>query len=209
MVENNSLAHVLAAAEANKPGTAEKWQEEQQAAIKEACSGETAIAAMGSAMAWPLLPGAAATTSLIGAGENAGVELLINHEINPNDVILGYWTGAFTAGTSLWGTLGVNATNGATSSYLKGDDPLQGGTMSGMASGLGYGAGKLLQGQLDKFINPNWKNWEWVDMGRGVSKPMQLDPLPGVISNMGGSASTEYINDRLGKSTNSETGDKK
>ncbi|MEC3939508.1 hypothetical protein VOF76_25750, partial [Leclercia adecarboxylata] len=70
-------------------------------------------------------------------------------------------------------------------------------------------AGKLLHGQLDKFINPNWKNWEWVDMGRGVSKPMQLDPLPGVISNMGGSASTEYINDRLGKSTNSETGDKK
>jgi len=204
VVENNSLAHVLAAAEANKPGTAEKWQEEQQAAIKEACSGETAIAAMGSAMAWPLFPGAAATTSLIGAGENAGVELLIKHEINPNDVILGYWTGAFTAGTGLWGTMGVNATSGATSS-----DPLQGRTMSDMASGLGYGAGKLLQGQLDKFINPNWKNWEWVDMGWGVSKPMQLDQLPGVISNIGGSTSTEYINDRIGKTTNSKTGDKK
>lgn len=191
MVENNLLAHVLAAAEANKPGTAEIWQEEQQAAME-------------SAMAWPLLPGAAATTSLIGAGENAGVELLIKHEINPNDVILGYWTGAFTAGTGLWGTLGVNATSGATSS-----DPLQGRTMSDMASGLGYGAGKLLQGQLDKFINPNWKNWEWVDMGWGVSKPMQLDQLPGVISNIGGSTSTEYINDRIGKTTNSKTGDKK
>lgn len=144
--------NVLAAAEANKPGTAEIWQEEQQAAME-------------SAMAWPLLPGAAATTSLIGAGANAGVGLLINHEINPNDVILGYWTGAFTAGTGLWGTMGVNATSGATSSYLKGDDPLQGGTMSGMASGLGYGAGKMFQGQLDKFINPNRKNWEWVNMG--------------------------------------------
>ncbi|CAM6922214.1 hypothetical protein M2354_003547 [Leclercia adecarboxylata] len=155
MVENNSLMNVLAAAEANKPGTAEIWQEEQQAA-------------MGSAMAWPLLPGAAATTSLIGAGANAGVGLLINHEINPNDVILGYWTGAFTAGTGLWGTMGVNATSGATSSYLKGDDPLQGGTMSGMASGLGYGAGKMFQGQLDKFINPNRKNWEWVNMGGSI-----------------------------------------
>ncbi|MCX0058179.1 hypothetical protein [Escherichia coli] len=66
VVENNSLAHVLAAAEANKAGTAEKWQEEQQTAIREACSGgtpvscETAVAAMGSAMVWPLLPGAAA-----------------------------------------------------------------------------------------------------------------------------------------------------
>lgn len=96
VVENNSLAHVLASAEANKAGTAEKWQEEQQVAIREACSGgtpvscETAVAAMGSAMVWPLLPGAAATTSLIGAGANAGIGLLINGEVNPNDVILGY-----------------------------------------------------------------------------------------------------------------------
>ncbi|MBW0660890.1 adhesin, partial [Escherichia coli] len=29
-------------------------------------------------MVWPLLPGAAATTSLIGAGANAGIGLLIN-----------------------------------------------------------------------------------------------------------------------------------
>ncbi|WP_249538306.1 VENN motif pre-toxin domain-containing protein, partial [Escherichia coli] len=43
VVENNSLAHVLAAAEANKAGTAEKWQEEQQAAIREACSGGTPV----------------------------------------------------------------------------------------------------------------------------------------------------------------------
>ncbi|EOM5797418.1 contact-dependent inhibition toxin CdiA [Escherichia coli] len=215
VVENNSLAHVLAAAEANKAGTAEKWQEEQQAAIREACSGgtpvscETAVAAMGSAMVWPLLPGAAATTSLIGAGANAGIGLLINGEVNPNDVILGYWTGVFTAGTRLWGTMGVNAASGATSSYLKGDDPLKGGAMGGMSSGLGYGAGKVLQGQLDKFINPNWKNWEWVDVGMGISKPMLLDPLPGVIGNMGGSASTEYINDRIGKSLSDKSGDKK
>ncbi|HAM5389652.1 contact-dependent inhibition effector tRNA nuclease [Escherichia coli] len=215
VVENNSLAHVLAAAEANKAGTAEKWQEEQQAAIREACSGgtpvscETAVAAMGSAMVWPLLPGAAATTSLIGAGANAGIGLLINGEVNPNDVILGYWTGVFTAGTRLWGTMGVNAASGATSSYLKGDDPLKGGAMGGMSSGLGYGAGKVLQGQLDKFINPNWKNWEWVDVGMGISKPMPLDPLPGVIGNMGGSASTEYINDRIGKSLSDKSGDKK
>ncbi|NRF77454.1 VENN motif pre-toxin domain-containing protein, partial [Citrobacter braakii] len=91
-VENNSLAHVLAAIEANKPRTVESWTKEQQEQIREACSGgtpvscETAVAAIGSAMAWPLLPGAAATTSLIGAGANAGVGLLINGEVNPDDV---------------------------------------------------------------------------------------------------------------------------
>lgn len=143
-----------------KPGTAEKWQEEQQVAITEACSGgtpvscETAVAAMGSAMVWPLLPEMMATTSLVGAGANAGVGLLINGEVNPNDVVLGYWTGALTANTGLWGTMGVNAASGATSSYLKGDDPWKGGAISGAASGLGYGAGKVLQGQLDKVLNP-------------------------------------------------------
>lgn len=56
-MENNSLAHVLAAAEANKPGTIEKWQAEQQATIKEACSGgtpvscQTMVVAAGSEMA--------------------------------------------------------------------------------------------------------------------------------------------------------------
>ncbi|QGW19196.1 MULTISPECIES: hemagglutinin repeat-containing protein [Leclercia] len=205
VVENNSLAHVLAAIEANKPGTVDSWTKEQQEQIREACSGgtpvscETAVAAMGSAMAWPLLPGAAATTSLIGAGANAGVGMLINHEINPNDVILGYWTGALTAGTGLWGTMAVNAGSGATSSYLKEDDPLIGGAMSGMASGLGYGAGKVLQGQLDKFINPNWKNWGWVDVGMGISKPLPLDPLPGVAGNIFGSGTTEFSNDQAGK----------
>ncbi|MGD8106443.1 hemagglutinin repeat-containing protein [Pantoea sp. FN0302] len=214
-VENNALGSVLAAANKQKPGTVANYESGTQAAIKEACSGgtpiscETAMAAVGSAIAWPLLPGAAATTSLIGAGANAGVGLLINGEVNPNDVILGYWTGAFTAGTGLWGTMGVNAASGATSSYLKGDDPLKGGVMSGAASGLGYGAGKVLQGQLDKVLNPNWKSWEWVDVGMGVSKPMPLDPVPGVVGNMGSSASTEYINDRTGKYLNDKSGDKK
>ncbi|AFJ46800.1 hypothetical protein EBL_c17060 [Shimwellia blattae DSM 4481 = NBRC 105725] len=160
-------------------------------------------------MVWPLLSGAAATTSLIGAGANAGVGLLINGEVNPNDVILGYWTGAFTAGTGLWGTIGVNAASGVTSSYLKGDDLLKGGVMSGAASGLGYGVGKVVQGQFDKVLNSNWKNWEWVDLGMGISKPMSLEPLPGTIGNIGGSASTEYTNDRLGKFLSNKSGDKK
>ena len=206
-VENNSLAHVLAAAEANKPGTVDSWTKEQQAAIKEACSGgtpvscETAVAAVGSALVWPLLPEIAATTSLIGAGANAGVGLLINGEVNPNDVILGYWTGALTAGTGLGGTIGVNAASGATSSYLKGDEPWKGGAISGAASGFGYGIGKVTHNSLDKIFNPMkpWKDWLWTDVGMGISKPLPVDSLPGIAGNIFGSGTTEVSNDQAGK----------
>lgn len=145
------------------------------------------------------MPGVAATTSLIGAGANAGVGYLINGEVNPNDVILGYWTGAFTSGSGLWGTMAVNAGSGVTSSYLKGDDPLKGGAMSGAASGIGYSAGKLLQGPLDILVNPNWKNWEWVDVGMGISKPLPANTAPGIAGNITGSVTTEYGNDQAGK----------
>ncbi|MEM6162710.1 VENN motif pre-toxin domain-containing protein, partial [Erwinia sp. P6884] len=206
-VENNNLGSVLAAANKQKPGTVANYESGTQAAIKEACSGDTpvscqtAVAAMGSVMAWPLLPGAAATTSLIGAGANAGVGYLVNGEVNPNDVILGYWTGAFTAGTGLWGTMGVNAISGGTSSYLKGDDPLKGAAMSGAASGLGYGVGKLVELPLDKVLNPMkpWKDWLWVDVGMGISKPLPIDPLPGIAGNITGSITAEYENDQAGK----------
>lgn len=206
-MENNALGSVLDAANKHKPGTTANYESGTQAAIKEACSGgtpiscETAVAAMGSAMAWPLLPAAAATTSLIGAGANAGVGYLINGEVNPNDVILGYWTGAFTAGPGLWGTMGVNATSGATSSYLKGDDPLKGGAISGAVSGLGYGVGKLVELPLDKVLNPMkpWKDWIWTDVGIGISKPLPINSLPGVAGNIAGSVITEYGNDQTGK----------
>ncbi|CAX59325.1 uncharacterized protein EbC_17940 [Erwinia billingiae Eb661] len=206
-VENNALGSILAAANKQKPGTTANYESGTQAAIKEACSGgtpiscETAMAAVGSVIAWPLLPGAAATTSLIGAGANAGVGLLVNGEVNPNDVILGYWTGAFTAGTGLWGTMGVNATSGATSSYLKGDDPLKGGAISGAVSGLGYGVGKLVELPLDKVLNPMkpWKDWIWTDVGIGISKPLPINSLPGVAGNIAGSVTTEYGNDQTGK----------
>ncbi|WP_233432883.1 adhesin [Rahnella victoriana] len=156
---------------------------------------------MGSVLAWPLLPEIAATTSLIGAGANAGVGLLVNGEVNLNDVILGYWTGALTAGTGLWGTMGMNAISGGTSSYLKGDDPLKGGAISGAASGLGYGFGKLVELPFDRALNPMkpWKDWIWTDVGMGVSKPLPINPLPGVTGNIFGTGTTEFSNGQAGK----------
>ena len=157
---------------------------------------------MGSAMVWPLLPEAMAITSLVGAGANAGIGLLMNGEVNPNDLILAYWTGAFTAGTGLWGTMAVNAGSGATSSYLKGDDPLKGGVISGVASGIGYGIGsKLVELPLDKVLNPmkHWKDWIWTDIEMGISKPLPVNPAPGIAGNITSSVTTEFGNDQAGK----------
>lgn len=156
---------------------------------------------MGSFMAWPLLPEAAMTTSLIGAGVNAGIGFLVNGEVNPDDVVLAYWTGALTANTGLMGTVGINAVNGGISSAIKGDEPLKGGLLSGAAAGVGYGAGKLIQYPFDLHYNPMkpWKDWIWTDVGMGISKPLPIDSLPGTFGNAGASLTTEAINDQAGK----------
>ncbi len=94
-----------------------------------------------------------------------------------------------------------NAAGGATSSYLKGDNPFTGGLINGLASGVGYGAGKLIELPMDKIYNPMkpWKDWRWTDVGMGISKPLSLDPIPGVAGNITSSIITEYSNDQAGK----------
>uniref|UniRef100_UPI0019274C8B VENN motif pre-toxin domain-containing protein n=1 Tax=Cedecea sulfonylureivorans TaxID=3051154 RepID=UPI0019274C8B len=146
------------------------------------------------------LPGGMQVTAGIGGTANAGIQYAINGSVNPTDVLIASYVGAFTAETGLWGTVGWNAAGGATSNLLKGDDPLTGGAISGLGAGLGYGIGsKLIKPGLDKFINPNWKNWEWVDVGMGISKPMPLNPLPGALGTAGGGTFTEIFNDQAGK----------
>jgi filamentous hemagglutinin len=140
-----------------------------------------------------ILPAAAQVTAAIGGGANALIQYAVNGQINYTDVLIASWVGAATSNTRILGTVGWNAAGGATSNYIKGDDPLSGAIISGGSAGIGYGLGQAIKGPLDKVINPNWKNWEWVDMGMGVSKPMPLDPRPGVIGNIISSGSTEGI----------------
>lgn len=75
-----------------------------------------------------------------------------------------------------------------------------------VASGLGYGAGKLVELPLDKVFNPMkpWKDWIWTDVGMGISKPLQLNPIPSVSGNITGSITTEYTNDQAGKKLGGE-----
>lgn len=137
------------------------------------------------------LPGGMQITGAIGGTANAGIQYAINGTVNPTDVLIATYVGAFTANTGVWGTVGWNAAGGATSSYLNGDDPFKGGVISGAASGIGYGIGKVAKISLDKWVNPAWKNYEWIDMGMGVSKPMQLSSLPGISGNSGAALATE------------------
>ncbi|HHR1123804.1 TPA: VENN motif pre-toxin domain-containing protein, partial [Klebsiella pneumoniae] len=138
------------------------------------------------------LPGGMQITGAIGGTANAGIQYAINGTVNPTDVLIATYVGAFTANTGVWGTVGWNAAGGATSSYFKGDDPLTGAMWGAGGSVIGYGMGKyLIKTPLNKVLNPIWKNYEWIDMGMGISKPMQLSPLPGISGNSGAALATE------------------
>ncbi|RJT48130.1 filamentous hemagglutinin, partial [Rahnella variigena] len=137
------------------------------------------------------IPGGMQVTAGIGGTANAGIQYANNGTVNPTDVLIATYVGAFTANTGLWGTMGWNAAGGATSSYLNGDDPFKGGVISGAASGLGYGIGKFAQGSLNNIFNPNWKSYEWVDMGMGISKPLTPSSIPGIAGNTGAAIATE------------------
>ncbi|MDR7345740.1 hypothetical protein J2X14_004206 [Pantoea alhagi] len=138
-----------------------------------------------------VLPKGAQVTAVIGGGANTIIQYIVNGEVNYTDALIASWVGAATSNTGLSGTVSWNAAGGATSNYIKGDDPLSGAIISGGSAGIGYGLGQAVKGPIDKVINPNWKNWDWVDMG--MSKAMPLDPRPAVIGNIISSGSTEGI----------------
>ncbi|WP_181573266.1 VENN motif pre-toxin domain-containing protein [Enterobacter sp. ECC-175] len=140
------------------------------------------------------LPGGMQVTSGIGGVANAGVQYLVNGEINPTDVLIASYVGAFTANTGGWGTVGWNAAGGATSNYFKGDDPFTGAAWGALGASAGYLGGKyLIQTPLNKILNPSWKSYEWVSMDMGISKPMLFDVRPAVWGGIFSSSATEGV----------------
>ncbi|OKP50299.1 filamentous hemagglutinin [Serratia marcescens] len=138
-----------------------------------------------------LLPGGAQAMWGLGAGANAGISYLADGTIDPANAAIAGWVNVFSMGNGLAGTVGWNAAGGAFGNWLDGKDPLSGAAMSGGTSAIGYGVGKVVQGPLEKVINPNWKNWEWLDVGMGISKPLPLNPTPGIAGNIGSSIGSE------------------
>jgi filamentous hemagglutinin len=200
-VENNSLANVLAAANKAKPGTAEKWQEQQQAAIKEACSGNTpmscqmAVAAMGTVMSGGILPEAMVISGAISSGVVTAVDYGITGTVDPKNIMAAYWGGALTRYTGFKSTVLINAAIGGANSAIDGKNPFLYGTISGVGSAIGYGIGnKIITPMLDDAINPAWKALNWDDIGMGMSQPSRLSPVPGIIGTAGGGTAGEVFN---------------
>ncbi len=116
---------------------------------------------------------------------------MVDSSVDPENAIIAGWVNVITMGQGWKGTVGWNAAGGAFGNWLDGKDPLSGAAMSGGTSAIGYGVGKVVQGPLEKVINPNWKNWEWLNVGMGISKPLPLNPTPGIAGNIGSSIGSE------------------
>lgn len=186
---------MLGAIEGHKPGTVEKWQKEQQAAIKEACSSNTpvscelAVAAMGTAMSGFVLPPAMIASGLISAGAVGGIDLGMTGSVDPKNIISAYWVVALTRDTGFKSTVMINAAGGAATSYIDGKNPWLGGVISGLTGWIGYGVGnKLVEPGLDSIFNPVWKNLAWEDLGMGISKPIQKNLFPSVAGTVSGTS---------------------
>ena len=200
-VENNNLASVLAAAEGHKPGTVEKWQKEQQAAIKEACSGgtpvscELAVAVMGTVISPWILPEAMVISGTVGAGAVGVVDYGLTGSVDPKNVIGAYWTGVLTRYTGFKSTVAINAASGAITSSIDGKNPFLYGTISGVGGAIGYGLGnKILAPMMDDYFNPISKTIIWDDIGMGISRPSKINPLPGIAGTLGGGVAGEVFN---------------
>lgn len=60
----------------------------------------------------------------------------------------------------------------------------------------------LIKIPLNKVLNPIWKNYEWNDMEKGISKPLPLSPIHGISGNAISSIITEATGQSSSKTTN-------
>ncbi|MCX8640836.1 VENN motif pre-toxin domain-containing protein, partial [Gilliamella sp. B3172] len=149
-----------------------------------------------------VLPNTAIIGGSLGGAINAGMQYTLNPDgsINWTDVGIASGVGAVTggAGTGFWGTVGWNAAGGATSNYLKDEDPLIGAAASAIGSGFGYLGGKMLQGPLEKLFNPVSKQYEWIPIGIWtITKPAQQSSIPAIVGSAADSAVGEVINHEI------------
>ncbi|WP_039054804.1 hemagglutinin repeat-containing protein [Enterobacter sp. Bisph1] len=201
-VENNSLASVLAAADANKPGTTEKWKDEQQAAIKDACSGDTpiscqqAVALMGTVASMPITPIELVAAGLSSAGAVAIADQGINGSVDLNNVMAAYWVTIITKDMEFVPTVVVNATAGATVNYVEGNNPGVGWLAGTLGGSLGYAVGnKIATPLLDKIFNTATPSSLWTDIGMGISKGVQPSSIPAITGGTIGGGAGEAVSD--------------
>lgn len=149
-----------------------------------AAAGAAGIAIVGPVAALPGVPifssggvlgsGALASpvgTGAISAGINAGSQYFQNGAVNPVDVAGSFVTGAAGSYRGLLWNVGINTVGGATTTALnnilqgKNDSVMDAGITSGVLSGLGYGAGKIMGESINSIIKPTINQNSWAASG--------------------------------------------
>lgn len=195
----NNHAHALAALKARYPKKYAKLMDEKQKEFK-SC-GESpecknvAIAGFG-LVGLPLLSSELLLAAGIGGSASTGFQLWDNNwdisKVDAREAVFAAYLSAGTVGWGFWSTVGANGAGGAYMSYLKGEDPLNGGDSSGVGAGLGYGLGKLIEIPLDIKMNPSHKNYEWIDIGLGITKQPANSITPSTTGSVVSSVPSEW-----------------
>jgi hypothetical protein len=134
----------------------------------------------------------------VGAGLGAGIQYGTTGEVKLSDVIGSGVIGAITAGKGYNPTVTWNAIGGYYQAEISGDDPFMAALLSKAGASTGYAMGNILKVPFDKKLNPVSKQYEWVPTGVWtITKSVPQNPLPSIIGNVGDTALSGMVQDKL------------
>ncbi|MDF7680583.1 hemagglutinin repeat-containing protein [Enterobacteriaceae bacterium ESL0689] len=134
----------------------------------------------------------------VGAGLSAGIQYGTTGEVKLSDLIGSVVVGGITAGKGYNPTVTWNAAGGYYQAEISGNDPFMAALLSKAGASAGYAAGNVIKVPFDKKLNPISKQYEWVPTGIWtITKPAPQHPLPSIMGNIGDSAVSGMIQDKL------------
>ncbi|WP_197056414.1 hemagglutinin repeat-containing protein [Xenorhabdus sp. NBAII XenSa04] len=151
-----------------------------------------------------IINGTGAKEQLLAAGVSSGMNAAIQYGTSGNvtlsDVIGAGVVGLITGGKGYAPTVNWNAVGGYYTAEIKGDDPFLGALMAKAGASVGYTGTAVIKIPMDKVLNPISKQYEWVPTGVWtITKPVKQNPIPNIIGNTVGSATTESTVNSLSK----------
>ncbi|MFP1764468.1 VENN motif pre-toxin domain-containing protein, partial [Lonsdalea quercina] len=134
----------------------------------------------------------------VGSGLGAGIQYSTTGEVKLSDVIGSVIVGGITAGKGYNPTMAWNAAGGYYQAEISGDDSFMAALLSKVGASAGYAAGNVIKVPFDKKLNPISKQYEWVPTGVWtITKPAPQHPLPSIVGNIGDSAVSGMVQDKL------------
>lgn len=134
----------------------------------------------------------------VGVGLGAGMQYGTTGEVKLSDLIGTGMIGGITAGKGYNPTVTWNAVGGYYQAEISGDDPFISSLLSKVGASAGYAAGNVLKVPFDKKLNPISKQYEWIPTGVWtITKPAPQHPLPSIMGNVGDSAVSGMVQDKL------------